>query len=115
MILSVLAIGGAFIGATVIGGLLTVYQIRQTADIEASMQAIFAADAGLEWWLREYFSGGAVLAQPTFAVPNVDSETRCFDLARSPIACDRSLGDHAVRSVGTSRDANRSFELEIAF
>lgn len=55
LILTVLALGGALLGATAIAGLLTTYQIRQTTDLANSARAIFAADAGIEWGLYNFF------------------------------------------------------------
>lgn len=55
LILTVLALGGALLGATAIAGLLTTYQIRQTTDLANSAKAIFAADAGIEWGLYNFF------------------------------------------------------------
>ena len=48
MILTVLALGGAVLGATTVAGLLMLYQLRQTSDMANSARAIFAADAGTE-------------------------------------------------------------------
>jgi len=49
MLVAVLSLGGAILGATTVAGLLTLYQIRATTDTENSAKAIFAADAGAEW------------------------------------------------------------------
>jgi len=57
MVLTVLAIGGAILGASIIAGLLTVYQIRQTTDFANSGKAIYAADAGLEFELYNWYCG----------------------------------------------------------
>lgn len=51
MILTVLTLGGALLGATTIAGLLMLYQVRQGADVGQSAKAVFAADAGIEWGL----------------------------------------------------------------
>lgn len=48
MLLSVLLISSAVLGAATIAGLLVLFQLRQTADAESSAQAVFAADAGME-------------------------------------------------------------------
>lgn len=55
MILTVLALGGAILGATTIAGLLMLYQIRQTTDLANSGKAVYAADAGIEWTLYNWF------------------------------------------------------------
>ena len=54
MLIAVLSLGGAILGATTIAGLLTLYQIRATTDTENSAKAIFAADAGVEWAQFDY-------------------------------------------------------------
>lgn len=55
MILTVMALGGAILGATTIAGLLMLYQIRQSTDLANSAKAIYAADAGLEMSLYNWF------------------------------------------------------------
>ncbi len=55
MLLSILALGGAILGATTIAGVLMLYQIRATTDTQNSAKAIFAADAGTEWTLFDYY------------------------------------------------------------
>jgi hypothetical protein len=49
LLIAVLSLGGAILGATTVAGLLTLYQIRATTDTANSAKAIFAADAGVEW------------------------------------------------------------------
>ena len=51
MILTVLTLGGALLGATTIAGLLMLYQVRQGAYVSNSARALFAADSGIEWGL----------------------------------------------------------------
>jgi hypothetical protein len=51
MLIAVLSLGGAILGATTVAGLLTLYQIRATTDTANSAKAIFAADTGTEWAL----------------------------------------------------------------
>lgn len=61
MLLSVLLISSAVLGAATIAGLLVVFQLRQTADAESSAQAVFAADSGIERALyTKYQLGGCV-------------------------------------------------------
>ncbi len=48
MLLTVMMLTGVILSTTSLVALITLYQIRQTGDITASTQAIFAADAGLE-------------------------------------------------------------------
>lgn len=55
MLIAVLSLGGAILGATAIAGFLTLYQIRTTTDSANSAKAIFAADSGTEWVLYNYY------------------------------------------------------------
>lgn len=48
MLITVLLMSGMLLGATVISGLLTVHQIRESGGIVNSAKAIYAADAGVE-------------------------------------------------------------------
>jgi len=53
MLITVLVLGGAIIGASLIAGFLTTRSIRQSGLAADSARAIFAADAGLERLLYE--------------------------------------------------------------
>ncbi len=55
MILTTLMIGGLFLMATAIAGLLMFYQLQQATDFGNSTIAIFAADANLERAIYYYF------------------------------------------------------------
>ena len=63
MLLSVLLISTAVLGAASLAGLLVLFQLRQTGDAETSAQAIFAADAGIERVLYERYQNPAVTGQ----------------------------------------------------
>jgi hypothetical protein len=63
MLIAVLALGGAILGATTVAGLMTLYQIRATTDTANSAKAIFAADAGTEWALYNHYCGLATPEQ----------------------------------------------------
>jgi len=66
MLLSVLLISSAVLGAATIAGLLVLFQLRQTADAESSAQAVFAADAGMERALyAKYRDPGFVCGEGT--------------------------------------------------
>lgn len=55
MILTTIMIGGLFLMASAIAGLLMFYQLQQATDFGNSTIAIFAADANLERALYYYF------------------------------------------------------------
>lgn len=65
MLLTVLLVSGAILGATAIAGVLMLNQIRQSTNVTNSLQAIFAADSGLEWELYKNFRR-ANYPQPRF-------------------------------------------------
>ena len=55
MLLTVLVLSAVFLSATVIAGLLMVYQLGQITKVADSAEAIFAADAALERALFKVF------------------------------------------------------------
>lgn len=55
MILTVLMLGATMLGATTIAGLLMLYQVRQASDIINSTKAVYAADAGVDAALYQFF------------------------------------------------------------
>ncbi len=123
MILTVLAIGGAILGATTIASLLVVFQLKQ-ADFSAdSAKAIYASDAGVEAELYEYFknpgttplvsmdTSGAVLGNGASVL------VKCFsDNAGTPppVACDTSSISAKSSGVGSRSTAKRAFLLVFA-
>ena len=52
MILTVLTLGGTLLSISLVAGLLILFQIRQSGDLANSAKALFAADAGVEWYLK---------------------------------------------------------------
>jgi hypothetical protein len=86
MLIAVLALGGAILGATTVAGLLTLYQIRATTDTANSAKAIFAADAGTEWALFNYYCGvnssacpgGPLTSEPSFAGSGASAIVSCY-------------------------------------
>ncbi len=106
MLIAVLALGGAVLGATTIAGFLMAYQIRQTTDFTNSAKAIFAADAGTEWALYNYFVNSST---PMFALSNGATTTvTCVDDAGGNVACGDSTAAQAI-SRGFAADAARAF------
>jgi len=109
MILTILALGGTILGATTIAGLLLNYQIRQSTDANSSARAIFAADAGIEYALYQYFVNAAA-PKPSFANGS-DFQATCYAADGSPLACG-DAGVRQIRSRGFSRNIHRAFYLE---
>lgn len=129
MILTVMALGGAILGATTIAGLLMLYQIRQATDLANSGKAIYAADAGIEWTLYNWFCANDVGKSPCPAPNQITWNGRtltlgnnskavtnqyCFDANGAPMA-DCSPGGNAssttFKSLGSSGNSSRAFGL----
>ncbi len=117
MILTTLAIGGTILGAATIAGLLIVYQIRATTDLADSAKAVFAADAGIEWQLYNYFIGTTSTPNPIPQQPNflsysdIQLTVTCLDDSSVVVNCD-TIGNSsatAIKSVGTHGNSSRAF------
>ena len=106
MLIAVLALGGAVLGATTIAGLLMAYQIRQTGDFANSAKAIFAADAGTEWALYMTYANSST---PMVSMGNGATVTvTCYDASGNVAACGDAAATQAV-SRGFAVDAARAF------
>lgn len=113
MLIAVLSLGGAILGATAIAGLLMTYEIRSTTDIVSSAKAIFAADSGVEWALYSAFKPPSPAA-PTFANGAAVVVT-CSDASGAVLAaCDGSAGvpDTAIAK-GTAANTKRAFFIDL--
>lgn len=115
MLIAVLSLGGAILGATTVAGLLTLYQIRATTDTENSAKAIFAADAGAEWAQFNYYCAGdgrcGSSGYPSSSFSNGASVgVKCYsDLAATiPSSCNNTSTVAAI-STGISLDSERAF------
>jgi len=105
MLLAVLTIGATMLGATTIAGLLMLYQIRQTTDFRDSAKAVFAADAGTEWALYNYYE------QPSPALTfsnGASADVTCYDDSNAVISCTTSTAAEAI-SEGSSGNTKRAF------
>jgi hypothetical protein len=124
MLIAILTLGGAILGATSIAGLLLLYQIRSTTDTENSAKAIFAADSGVNWALYAYFNSpeGNAPAQPTLA-GGVTQNTTCYAADGTVLgACDDydnaqatppATTSYAIAE-GLSNGARRAFWVGLA-
>lgn len=115
MVFTVLVLGGTMLGATTIGGLLLLYQIRQTTDMANSAKAIFAADAAIEWgrYAATVSPSRGHSAQPVFS-NGAESISTCYADAemRHRVDCE---GEPVMVIVGTGRakDVRRAFLLPL--
>jgi hypothetical protein len=128
MLIAVLTLGGAILGATSIAGLLMLYQIRATTDSEGSAKAIFAADSGVEWALFDTFcdvtstpnpitrciGGSREQAQPVFSNGSSLSAI-CYDASSTQLSqCDGAVGvPETAISKGSAQNAKRAFFVDL--
>jgi hypothetical protein len=127
MLIAVLSLGGAILGATAVAGLLTLYQIRATTDSENSAKAIFAADAGIEWAQFDHYcqtdidpsSGGASRCPdvpsvtpdyilPTFSGSGAAATVNCYKASDAQGQNTSTCSDVGILSVISSGIANNS-------
>jgi hypothetical protein len=134
MLIAVLSLGGAILGATTVAGLLTLYQIRATTDSENSAKAIFAADAGIEWAEFDQYcatdvspSGGnrcpdvttgtTDYALPTFSGSGATMEANCYpDFSPQGEATTTCSGNNvqSVISSGIANGSERAFYVSFS-
>ncbi len=124
MLVAVLALGGAILGATTVAGLLTLYQIRATTDTANSAKSIFAADAGAEWAQFNYYCAanpgqcpaGSTTTLPTFAGSGASTTVSCYDnyaATGTPISCNNTSTVVAIAN-GMANGAERAFFIGIS-
>jgi hypothetical protein len=126
MLVAVLSLGGAILGATTVAGLLTLYQIRATTDTENSAKAIFASDAGVEWALFNHYcettnpprcslTAGTDYAVPTFANGTAMAVT-CYDTYDASGATTTCSDPAVVAAIsdGIANDSERAFYIGIS-
>lgn len=112
MLMTVLIISGTILGATTIAGLLTLYQLRQSANVSDSAKAIYAADTGIEYELFRIFKtdkyGTCVLRTclPDYTVNNSLSNGTSF-IATVP--ADASY----IESAGSAGKTTRAFRTDL--
>lgn len=123
MLIAVLALGGAILGATAVAGLLTLYQIRATTDTANSAKAIFAADAGTEWALFNYYCGmdpspsqcpsGPYGAEPAFGGSGATVAVSCYDTTDDVTLCNDTSTVAAISS-GVANGSERAFFIDLS-
>lgn len=128
MLIVILALGGAILGATTIAGLLMTYQIRATTDSQHSAQAVFAADAGVEWALFDYYCDATSSANPVsrcVAGPReqpaltafgngATSSVICYDQTGvTEVLCSETSTAATAIAKGSSLDSRRAFLLDL--
>jgi len=123
MLLAILALGGAILGATTIAGFLMLYQIRATTDSENSAKAVFAADSGVEWALFSFYCGPTARCAAPPPLPGNPPGTlgdgavvdvTCYDssgVATTTCYATTTAAAASAIAKGTSLDAKRAFFL----
>jgi len=109
MILAVLSLGGAMLGATTIAGLLMLYQLREVSDSANSAKAILAADAGVEWSEYSYFNPPAN-SNSVFTLPgsNASYAVTCYNSSTPPGIVDCGSNPAYAVSRGQSLESARA-------
>jgi hypothetical protein len=114
MIIAILTLGGAILGATTLAGLLLLYQIRSTTDSESSAKAIFAADSGVNWALYSYFNSPQPQSGASSTLSNGASYlVTCSDDTGATIDCDTSATTTAI-SEGDYNGSRRAFFFDLS-
>ncbi len=133
MLIAVLSLGGAILGATAVAGLLTLYQIRATTDSENSAKAIFAADAGIEWAQFDHYcatdfdpSGGGAnrcpdvttgttdYVLPTFSGSGAAATVNCYNASDTQGQTTSTCSGDGILSVisgGIANNSERAFYI----
>ncbi len=116
MILAVLTMGGIFLAATVVAGVLMTSQIRQATDLNASTAAIAAADAGIEWALYKYTHPDKDVPPLKLLTNTAEVEVVCHDKGKTKVKeggfdCKDRNNVYSVIASGKFRGANRIFTI----
>ena len=130
MLIAVLSLGGAILGATTVAGLLTLYQIRATTDAANSARAIFAADGGIEWAQFDHYcstdttpSGGnrcpaaSDYTLPTFQGSKAAITVSCYSDYSAQGTATTTCSDPGVLSVisgGVANGSERAFYISFS-
>jgi len=121
MIIAVLALGGAMIGATAIAGFLALYQLRATTDSVNSAKSVFAADSGTDFALFSYYCAALnpprCSGAPQLQTPLADGASlavTCYDASSTVLpTCYNDTSTSYVVSVGSSLSTERAFYVQI--
>jgi len=113
MLLTVMLLSSAILGATALAALLVLFQLRQATDAKASTQAIFAADSGIECVLFEKIlsvSPGA--PPPNYANCGIAPDKVNLDNGSLyTITVETSGGDTTIKSIGRAGRTTRALEI----
>ncbi|KKS25693.1 MAG: hypothetical protein UU85_C0001G0123 [Candidatus Wolfebacteria bacterium GW2011_GWA2_42_10] len=104
MLLAVLLIGSGILTMTAVSGYLTLQRVRMSSDTVNSTKAVFAADAGIECELFNYFKRASVNCGKLFFEDNKVS-------IKTSIVVDASSTPRYIKSIGSASRAYRAFMM----
>lgn len=126
MLIAVLSLGGAILGATTVAGLLTLYQLRAANDTENSAKALFAADSGVEWTLFDYYCGlddpsrcSGEVPLPgdpagTFTASGANMTSTCYEADGVTVSdCADATDTVSAITIGQSAGTRRAFAVSL--
>ncbi len=118
MLIAVLSLGAAILGATTVAGILTLYQIRATTDTMNSSKALFAADTGVEWTLMSYYCNVTGRTPCPPSSPNLSASgaavtSTCYDINDNPVSCSDTTSTVYAIAIGSSAGTKRAFEVSL--
>lgn len=101
MIMTIMVVVGALVGASAIAGSLMVRQIRQSTQGIDSTKAIFASESGIELELYHRYKDPSY---PSSSVVLTDSSSTFETVVTAT----------SIKSVGRSKFASRALRIELA-
>lgn len=112
ILVAVLSIGGVILGATTLAGFLLFYQVNATTDAVDSVQAIFAADTGVNWALYEFYQGAT--PAPGTLLSGAMASTTCYAVDNSVSSCTATGTTVYAIAKGDAGNSSRAFLLNLA-
>lgn len=106
MLLTVMLLSSAILGATSLAALLVLFQLRQATDAKASTKAIFAADSGIECVLFE-----RIIGTGDYTICGSNDPVILDNDSSYAVVVDTSGGDIKIKSVGRSGRTTRALEI----
>ena len=121
MLIAVLSLGGAILGATVVAGILTLYELRASTDTANSAKALFAADAGVEWTLFSYYCGSldtparcsGPVPLPVLAASGASVTSTCYDANGAVSDCGNTSTTVSAVTLGAANGTKRAFDVSL--
>jgi len=103
MLLTILTLGGAMLGASTIAGYLMILKVRTSSDITNSVKAIFAAETGIEWELYKLYKQSGNLGSFLYPKPKMTNNSDFKSFYNK---------DTGIISIGEAGNSHRAFQME---